>query len=63
MKALGNYWSRTLDGIIQGSSWHFWKEVNKVYVRLAFGWILAPENLKHPLQACTIMCVPHLCLC
>ena len=28
----------------------FWKEVNKVSVRLAFGWILAPENLIHPLQ-------------
>ena len=27
-----------------------WREVNKVSVRLAFGWILAPENLKHPLQ-------------
>ena len=29
----------------------FWKEVNKVSVRLAFGWILAPENLIHPLHA------------
>ena len=28
----------------------FWKEVDKVSVRLAFGWILAPENLIHPLQ-------------
>ena len=26
----------------------FWKEVDKVSVRLAFGWILAPENLIHP---------------
>ena len=28
----------------------FWKEVDKVSVGLAFGWILAPENLIHPLQ-------------
>ena len=34
----------------------FWKEVDKVSVRLAFGWILAPENLIHPLQLSSKSC-------